>query len=71
MSKNKDIVDLMSENLMFEEREQTIKLLKFNKSTMKLDIAIFEKGEFIKNSKMVFAHLPKKFKAKLNPKSKL
>ena len=43
MSKNKDIVDLMSENLMFEEREQTIKLLKFNKSTMNLDIAIFEK----------------------------
>lgn len=71
MSKNKDIVDLMSENLMFEEREQTIKLLKFNKSTMNLDIAIFEKGEFIKNSKMVFAHLPKKLKAKLNPKSKL
>lgn len=68
---SKKIIDLMNENLMFEEREQTIKLLKFNKSTMSLDIAIFENGEFIKNSKMVFAHLPKKLKAKLNPKSKL
>lgn len=68
---SKKTIDLMNENLMFEEREQTIKLLKFNKSTMSLDIAIFENGEFIKNSKMVFAHLPKKLKAKLNPKSKL
>ena len=37
---------------------------------MSLDIAIYEKEKFIKNSTMVFAHLPKKLKAILNPSSK-
>jgi hypothetical protein len=36
---------------------------------MSLDIAIYEKDKFIKNSTMVFAHLPKKLKARLNPSS--
>ena len=38
--------------------------------TMSLDIAIYEKEKFIKNSTMVFAHLPKKLKARLNPTGK-
>lgn len=68
MAKSKNIiVDLVKENLSFEERNQTIKLLNFKTQTMSLDIAIFEKDKFIKNSSMVFAHLPKKLKAKLNP----
>ena len=63
----KSTIDLSKENLSFEERNQTIKLLNFRVDAMSLDIAIYEKEKFIKNSTMVFAHLPKKLKAKLNP----
>lgn len=66
----KSTIDLSKENLFFEERNQTVKLLSFKTETMSLDIAIYEKDKFIKNSIMVFAHLPKKLKAKLNPTSK-
>lgn len=66
----KSTIDLSKENLFFEERNQTVKLLSFKTETMSLDIAIYEKDKFIKNSTMVFAHLPKKLKAKLNPTSK-
>lgn len=70
MAKNKKTtIDLSKENLFFEERNQTIKLLCFKIQTMSLDIAIYEKDKFIKNSTMVFAHLPKKLKARLNPSS--
>ncbi|MFX4212573.1 malate dehydrogenase [Aliarcobacter butzleri] len=68
MAKSKIIVDLNKENLFFEEKNQTIKLLNFRLDNMSLDIAIYEKDKLIKNSSMVFAHLPKKLKAKLNPK---
>ena len=70
MAKNKKSIDLSKDNLSFEERNQTIKLLTFKIDNMTLDISIFEKGKFIKNSTMVFAHLPKKLKTKLNPTSK-
>ena len=68
MAKSKSgTIDLSKENLFFEERNQTVKLLCFKTQTMSLDIAIYEKEKFIKNSTMVFAHLPKKLKARLNP----
>ncbi|MFA6740753.1 MAG: malate dehydrogenase [Arcobacteraceae bacterium] len=70
MAKSKKSIDLSKDNLSFEERNQTIKLLTFKINNMTLDISIFEKGKFIKNSTMVFAHLPKKLKTKLNPTSK-
>ena len=66
----KSTIDLSKENLYFEERNQTVKLLNFKIDSMSLDIAIYEKEKFIKNSTMVFAHLPKKLKAKLNSTSK-
>ena len=66
----KSTIDLSKENLSFEERNQTVKLLNFKPETMSLDIAIYEKEKFIKNTTMVFAHLPKKLKAKLNSTSK-
>lgn len=69
MAKIKKIIDLSKENLFFQERNQTIKILNFKTDSMSLDIAIFENNTFIKNSTMVFAHLPKKIKAKLNPKT--
>ena len=68
MAKSKIIVDLSKENLFFEEKNQTIKLLNFRLDNMSLDIEIYEKDKLIKNSSMVFAHLPKKLKTKLNPK---
>ena len=70
MAKSKKSIDLSKDNLSFEERNQTIKLFTFKIDNMTLDISIFEKGKFIKNSTMVFAHLPKKLKTKLNPTSK-
>ncbi|QKF59459.1 hypothetical protein [Aliarcobacter lanthieri] len=69
MAKIKKIVDLKNENLTFIQKDETIKLLNFNQNSMSLDIAIFKNDKFIKNSKIVFAHLPKKLKAKLNPKA--
>ena len=65
----KTTIDLSKENLSFEERSQTIKLLNFKTETMCLDIAIYEKDKFIKNSTMVFDKKKKKLKAKLNPNS--
>ena len=70
MAKSKKSIDLSKDNLSFEERNQTIKLLTFKIDNITLDISIFEKGKFIKNSTMVFAHLPKKLKTKLKPTSK-
>jgi len=63
----KPLIDLRKMNLSFEERNQTIKLLNFKTSTMSLEIEIYENGKLVRNSSMVFAHLPKKLKAKLNP----
>jgi hypothetical protein len=71
LAKNKKpTINLSKENLSFEEKNQTIKLLTFKTENMSLDIAIYEKEKFIKNSTMVFAHLPKKLKALLNPSAK-
>ena len=64
----KKIVDLKDKNLEFIQKDETIKLLSFNTLKMSLEIAIFKNDKLIKNSFMVFAHLPKSLKAKLNPK---
>ena len=50
----KTVIDLSKENLSFEERSQTIKLLNFKTETMSLDIAIYEKDKFIKNSTQTY-----------------
>ncbi|TLP36303.1 malate dehydrogenase [Arcobacter arenosus] len=63
----KTIIDLKLKNFSYEQNNQTIKLLSFNTSNMTLDVSIFEKGEHLKNSKIVFAHLPKSLKAKIKP----
>lgn len=64
----KKIVDLKEQNLEFIQKDETIKLLSFNTQKMSLEISIFKNDKFVKNSSMVFAHLPKSLKAKLNPK---
>ncbi len=65
--KNKKIIDLRKLNLSYEDKKQEIRLLSFNTSSMILDIEIYENDTFIKKSDMVFAHLPKKLKVRLNP----
>lgn len=69
MAKNKKtVIDLKNMNLCFDDdRNKTIKLINFKSSNMSLDIEIYEKDKFIEKSTLVFAHLPKKLKAKLNP----
>lgn len=64
----KKIVDLKNLNLEFIQKDETIKLLSFDTLKMSLEISIFKNEKFVKNSSMVFAHLPKSLKAKLNPK---
>lgn len=63
----KTIIDLKSKNISFEQNNQVIKLLTFKKSNMTLDIAIYENGEYLKDSSIVFAHLPKKIKSIIKP----
>ncbi|MCP4969597.1 MAG: malate dehydrogenase [Arcobacter sp.] len=66
MSK-KSIIDLKSKNIRYEEKNKTIKLLTFNKSKLTIEIAIYEKENFIENRTIVFAHLPKSIKSLLKP----
>lgn len=63
----KPYIDLKSMNISYEEKEQTIKLLAFKKTNMTLEVAIFEGGKFLKNTTIVFAHLPKKIKSIIKP----
>lgn len=67
MAKKKPIIDLKSKNITYQEKNQLIKLLSFKKTNMTLDIAIFESGKFVKNSNIVFAHLPKNIKSLIKP----
>lgn len=63
----KSNIDLSNMNLFYEDRNQTIKLQNLKRSSMNIEVAIYEKDKFIKNSTIAFAHVPKKIKAKLNP----
>ncbi len=46
--KNIKIVDLKEQNLEFSQKDETIKLLSFDKEKMSLKIAIFKDKEFYK-----------------------
>ncbi|WP_419782165.1 malate dehydrogenase [Malaciobacter marinus] len=64
----KALVRLSNQNLSFDnDRGQNLKLLNINPNSMNLDVAIYEKNLFIKNSTIAFAHIPKKLKAKIKP----
>lgn len=63
----KSNIDLSNMNLFYEDRNQTIKLQNLKRSSMNIEVAIYEKDKFIKNRTIAFAHVPKKIKAKLNP----
>lgn len=67
MAKKKQaLVDLRKMNLSFEEKNQIIKLINLKTKTLTLDTEIYENDQFIAKREMVYAHLPKKLKAKLN-----
>lgn len=63
----KGIIDLSQMDLFYEDRSYTIKLLNLKKSSMNIEVAIYEKDKFIKNDTVAFAHIPKKIKSKINP----
>ncbi len=59
----------MEKNLSFEHNGMTMKIVFFNQNKMSVDVNCFDKDDnFIKKANIVFAQLPKKLKAILNPK---
>jgi hypothetical protein len=68
MAKRKvKFVDLRKKNLEFTKEGITYKLLAFKAQAQSVDIAIYEDGEFIKESEMAFAHIPKELKRLVRP----
>ncbi len=60
-------IDLRLKNITYKNKNQTIKLLSFKKSNMILEISIFDDGEYLKDSTIAFAHLPKSIKSLIKP----
>ncbi len=67
MAYKKPIIDLKHKNIEYQENNQTIKLKTFNKKNMTIDITIYENGKYMKDSNIVFAHLPKSIKSLIKP----
>ncbi len=63
----KPIIDLRQKNISYKDGNQTIKLKYFNKSNMTVEISIFENNKHIKDSSIVFAHLPRSIKSIIKP----
>ena len=63
----KPFIDLTSNKIEYTQDNQTIKLKSFNKKNMTIDISIWEDDKHIKDSNIVFAHLPKSIKSKIKP----
>ena len=60
-------IDLTSKNITYEQNNQIIKLLLFKTSNMTLEVAIYEKEQYVKKSILPFAHLPKNIKSLIKP----
>ena len=59
----------MKEKQTFEHNGMIMKITFFNQKNMSVDVECYDKNDnFIKKSNIVFAQLPKKLKANLNPK---
>ena len=56
------------QEITFEQDGKTYKINHLDQKSMTVQLQIYEKGEFIKDDKLPFAHLPKKIKKILNPK---
>ena len=66
MAKKKQTLDFTNDNITFNLKEQTIKILSLNQNSMNVEVIILE-DEKKKVTKMAFAHLPKEIKKVLRP----
>lgn len=62
------IINLKNKNICFTKETKEYKILTFRKDKMSVELEVRENGILQKNEQLVFAHLPKKIKALLNPK---
>jgi hypothetical protein len=66
MAKKKKTIDLSDKNIIFQTKEQTVKVLSLNLNSMDVEIIVIE-DEKKKVRKMAFAHLPKEIKKVVRP----
>jgi len=66
MAKKKKSIDLSNQNITFQTKEQTVKVLSLNLNSMDVEVIVME-DEKKKIKKMPFAHLPKEIKKVVRP----
>jgi len=66
MAKKKKTIDLLDKNIIFQTKEQTVKVLSLNLNSMDVEVIVME-DEKKKVKKMPFAHLPKEIKKVVRP----
>jgi hypothetical protein len=66
MAKKKKTIDLLDKNIIFQTKEQSVKVLSLNLNSMDVEVIVME-DEKKKVKKMPFAHLPKEIKKLVRP----
>ena len=66
MAKKKKTIELLDKNIIFQTKEQTVKVLSLNLNSMDVEVIVME-DEKKKVKKMPFAHLPKEIKKVVRP----
>jgi len=66
MGKQKKTLDFSNDDIHFQLKEQTIKVLSLNQNSIDVEVIIVEKGKK-SVSKMPFAQLPKEIKKVVRP----
>ena len=66
MAKKKQTLDFLNDNIIFQTKEQTVKVLSLNLNSMDVEVIVME-DEKKKVKKMPFAHLPKEIKKVVRP----
>jgi len=66
MAKKKKTIELLDKNIIFQIKEQTVKVLSLNLNSMDVEVIVME-DEKKKVKKMPFAHLPKEIKKVVRP----
>lgn len=67
MAKKRQNIDLKNKRISYEENGLKHELQLFKTSSMTVDIKCTKNGEFVKETTLPFAHLPKKIKSLINP----
>ena len=68
MAKKKETLDFSKDNILFQIKEQNLKILSLNLNTMDVEVIVVE-NQKKKVKKMPFAQLPKEIKKVLRPLS--